>query len=349
MLLTRDQFREAVFARDKHLCVICGSAAVDAHHIMERRLWPDGGYYLDNGASVCEVCHLKAEATKITCEELRVRAGIQKAIFPQHLYDDTRYDKWGNPYVEGDPLHRRYKGELYHDESVAKVLFGYNDPGVFFPYVKYPRTYHLPWSPGGTDDDKRMLKADTDLLLEQDVVVTIKMDGENTNMYPDHIHARSLDSKRAADRDWVKNLWASIKHEIPTGWRLCGENLFAKHSIGYESLLSYFLLFSIWNDKNECLSWPETVEWAALLGLPTVPVLYQGKWQGVQDIEGQFKRYQEEHEEEHEGYVVRPVGSFRLKDFRKVVGKYVRANHVVQHARHWRRSAIEQNKMRVDE
>jgi len=43
-LLTRDQFRDGVFARDGRRCVICQSAGpLDAHHIVERRLWPDGG------------------------------------------------------------------------------------------------------------------------------------------------------------------------------------------------------------------------------------------------------------------------------------------------------------------
>lgn len=45
-LLTRDVFRRSVFARDNHTCVVCGEPAHDAHYIMERRLWPDGGSYL---------------------------------------------------------------------------------------------------------------------------------------------------------------------------------------------------------------------------------------------------------------------------------------------------------------
>lgn len=35
-LLTRDQFREGVFARDNYKCVFCDKPAVDAHHILER-------------------------------------------------------------------------------------------------------------------------------------------------------------------------------------------------------------------------------------------------------------------------------------------------------------------------
>ncbi len=44
-LLTRAAFRAAVFARDGGRCVICGAVAVDPHHILDRALWPDGGYY----------------------------------------------------------------------------------------------------------------------------------------------------------------------------------------------------------------------------------------------------------------------------------------------------------------
>ena len=64
--LTREQFRNAVFARDKHKCVLCGKPAVDAHHIMERKLWEDGGYYIENGASVCADCHWKCERNEVS-------------------------------------------------------------------------------------------------------------------------------------------------------------------------------------------------------------------------------------------------------------------------------------------
>src|SRR5271168_2324564 len=97
ILLTRDAFREAVFARDGHGCVTCGMTGQDAHHIIERRLFPDGGYYLDNGATLCEKHHILAEQTILTCEEIRESAGIKTIILPPHLYSDQRYEKWGNP------------------------------------------------------------------------------------------------------------------------------------------------------------------------------------------------------------------------------------------------------------
>ena len=125
---------------------------------------------------------------------------------------------------------------------------------------KYPRTFHLPWSRSRTDDDKILRTVRH--FEGKEVVVTEKLDGENTTLYRNHIHARSLDSKDHASRHWVKMLHGTISFHIPEGWRICGENVYALHSIYYEQLTSYFYVFSIWNENNECLSWDETVEWA---------------------------------------------------------------------------------------
>lgn len=95
-LFSRDEFRTKVFERDNHTCVFCPNKASDAHHIIERRLWADEGYYLNNGASVCPKHHLDCEATIISVEEVRAACNIQNVILPEHLYSDQRYDKWGN-------------------------------------------------------------------------------------------------------------------------------------------------------------------------------------------------------------------------------------------------------------
>src|SRR5215831_10269753 len=118
-LLSRDEFRNGVLRRDGHRCVICGAPAVDAHHIIERRLFGDGGYYLDNGASVCREHHLKAESTQLSCDEIREAAGIRTVVLPQHFYPDQPVDKWGNPIL---PDGRRLRGELFDDPNVQKVI-----------------------------------------------------------------------------------------------------------------------------------------------------------------------------------------------------------------------------------
>ena len=96
-LLTREQFRRAAFERDGYRCVLCHDGATEVHHIMERRLFADGGYYLNNAASVCNPCHMRCEQTLVSVEEVREAAGIREVVLPDHLYRDQRYDKWGNP------------------------------------------------------------------------------------------------------------------------------------------------------------------------------------------------------------------------------------------------------------
>lgn len=202
-LLTRDAFREGVFYRDSHTCVFCDKPAVDAHHIIERRLWPDGGYYMENGASVCEEHHLKCESTEISAEIVREVCRIPRVVLPPHLYDDQAYDKWGNIVL---PSGQRLKGELFFDESVQKILEQGGVLHLFTGLVKYPRTHHLPWSENITDDDRIMSSLKE--FIGTRVIVTEKMDGENTTMYKDTVHAGSVDSGNHPSRNWVKNFGA---------------------------------------------------------------------------------------------------------------------------------------------
>lgn len=336
-LLTRDDFRNGVFARDNNLCVVCGHEAYDAHHIIERRLWEDGGYYLDNGASVCPLCHIRAEKTLISVEELRRAAGITTVCVPECLYDDGVYDKWGNPIL---PDGTRLPGPLYYDTSVQKILRAGGVLNQFRTHWKYPRTLHLPWSGGKdqTSDEKEIPSLDK--LAGGEIVVTEKMDGENTTMYSDFIHARSVESASHPSRSWVKNLHAQICADIPVGYRVCGENLYARHSIGYDDLDTYFMVFSVWH-RDVCLSWDDTVEWAELLGLQTVPVLYRGAWN-----EKLLREFADALDtDRHEGYVVRRADGFFARDFPISVAKYVRPNHVTTSG-HWMAGKVERNELR---
>lgn len=339
-LLTRDEFRESVLERDNHRCVICGANEdLSAHHIIERRLWVAehefGGYFLDNGASLCHEHHIAAEQTTLSCDDIRRVVGITKILHPEQFYDDVELDKWGN-YIQ--PNGTRLRGELFYDESVQKILKAGNVLSLFVDYVKYPRTFHLPWSNPSKDD--KALK-DTSYFDGQEVVVSVKLDGENTTMYRDYIHARSLTPLVGQDRGVVKALHASIAADIPEGWRICCENVYAKHSIHYTNLESYVAVFSIWNEKNVCLSWDETLEWTQLLGLFTVPVVYRG----IFDENFLHTWYDGTYcGNECEGYVVRLANSFNYQDFRKSVAKFVRQNHVTS-SNHWRHQQIVANQL----
>jgi hypothetical protein len=330
-LLTRDEFREAVFARDNHKCVICKNEGQDAHHILERRLFENGGYFLSNGATLCGKHHIEAEQTTLSVEEIRKASGIIAPALPEHFYPDEQYDKWGNIIL---PNGTRTKGELFNDESVQKILKQGNVLQLFTNYVKYPRTLHFPWSPGATDDDR--IHKDLSAFIGEDIVITEKMDGENTSLYSDYYHARSLDSNSHPSQSWSRGFHAKFGYNIPQGWRICAENLYAKHSIEYKNLESYLLVFSIWNAYNRCFSWDDTVEYCKLLDLKHVPVIYRGKWNE--------KLIKSLNIEDTEGYVIRVARAFEFAEFRKVIGKYVRPNHV-QTTHHWKSQKIQANNL----
>lgn len=113
--------------------------------------------------------------------------------------------------------------------------------------IKYPRTLHCPWSDGINSDDK--IHKDMSLFFNKEIVVTEKMDGENTTCYFDgYTHARSIDSKYHESRNWLKNFWNERCWSLPKYYRICGENLYAQHSILYNNLESYFYGFSLWKD-----------------------------------------------------------------------------------------------------
>lgn len=95
----RRKFRETCLKRDKLACVMCRVQAksfeeaeklFDVHHITDRSLMPHGGYVLENGITLCENDHQKAEeyhSTGIACLEYsiedlykKINSNLEKAI-----------------------------------------------------------------------------------------------------------------------------------------------------------------------------------------------------------------------------------------------------------------------------
>ncbi len=152
-----------------------------------------------------------------------------------------------------------------------------------------------------------------------------------TSIYNNYLHARSLDSTNHPSRNWIKQFASEkIFGHLPGGWRICGENLFAKHSIHYQDLTSYFYAFSIWSQNNIALGWDESIEWFELLGLEYVPVIYRGQY----DLDAIIKAF-EPYKYNHEGFVVRLSAAIEYDQFNTSFAKYVRANHVQPNAEHW--------------
>lgn len=212
---------------------------------------------------------------------------------------------------------------------------------------KFPRIAHCPWSEGVSQDDK--LHPDMDYFKGRQVLGTIKMDGENTTMSRDYIHARSVDSGHHESRAWVKQYWARIKYQFPDKWRFCGENLYAEHSIAYRNLESYFYLFMIWNENNVALGWDDTATIAMSLNITQVPVFYRGLFDPAM-IHLRFNDFKSESKDPVEGYVVRVLDPILYdetgKGFFKSMFKWVRKDHV-QTDSHWMSKSLIPNRLAI--
>lgn len=206
--------------------------------------------------------------------------------------------------------------------------------------TKYPRTEHLSFSESLGGDD--ILGRD-DIFLNKNIVVTEKLCGECSTFYHDgYSHARSLDSKHHPSRSFFKTLVSEKFFLLPYGYRVCGENVYAKHSIFYDKLSSYFYIFAIYDDNNFCLSWDDTEFWAEELKIPTVPVLYRGIWN--EDKVKALIKTESKFGKEKEGFVVRLENGFTYEDHS--VRKFVRKNHV-QTSNHWMNEEIVKNKLDI--
>lgn len=202
---------------------------------------------------------------------------------------------------------------------------------------KYPKTPHMPFSETITSDDKKLNNMNH--FNNREIVITEKMDGENTTIYRDYYHARSLDSIHRDYHSWLLLYMRKFQYILSSNARICGEYLYAKHSIEYNNLLNYFQVFSIWEDEK-CLDWESTKNICDKQELTMVPELYIGIYN--EDV---VKRIAKEViDRGGEGIVIRSTASFNYDDFDKNVAKYVRANHV-QTDEHWTKGKIERNKL----
>jgi hypothetical protein len=206
---------------------------------------------------------------------------------------------------------------------------------------KHYRTYHFPWSEGVSSDD-RVLDS-TDQFNTHRVVITEKRDGECTTLYPDgYVHARSIDGNNHPWQSVIKAIWRERCYELPKGWRIVGENLYAQHTLRYDDLVDWIEIFAIITENNTVLSWKDTIEWCELLCLQTVPVLWEGIWD-----ECKIKNIQHHlNLEIKEGYVCRISKSFEASQWNYWVGKFVRKGHV-QTDEHWTKNWVPNSRGKI--
>lgn len=223
---------------------------------------------------------------------------------------------------------------------------------------KYGRTYHYPFSPGTTSDDRINHQYWEQVSQIGEVVHTEKLDGENTCLNQYGVFARSHAAPTVHPwAHYLKERWHLIKNDLGD-LEIFGENLYAIHSIRYEQLAHHFFVFGI-RELDQWLSWEEVKFYADLLDFPTVPELkiveplsqkiYEKTALLLVDQSSCFDSF-EMHTQSPcimEGIVSRNTAAYKVGDFKKNVFKYVRKDHVKtdEHwTRNWKRAPLKWEK-----
>jgi hypothetical protein len=190
------------------------------------------------------------------------------------------------------------------------------------------------------------------------LVITEKMDGSNTSLESGGCYARTHAAAPGhLSFDALKALHATLKYSIPERTQVFGEWCYAQHSIPYDSLPGYFLMFGIRelhigsNDEEFPFwySWGELENWAINLGLPTVPILFKGTVSSVKELQELTESLVKQPSAcgtIREGVVVRIADVFSDEHFSKYVMKWVRKDHV-QTSDHWKDQEIIKNKLKI--
>ena len=220
---------------------------------------------------------------------------------------------------------------------------------------KYGRTYHYPFSPGTTSDDRIAHDYWDHLQRIPNLIHTEKLDGENNCLSKFGVFARSHAAPTTSP--WTESLrrfWQLVKHDLGD-LEIFGENLYAIHSIEYRKLEHHFYVFGI-REQDKWLNWEETQFYANMLDLPTIPVIrteitpkerepFEVRMLMLVNGPGAFDPYDvyDQKVTTMEGVVSRNADSYAVDAFAQNVFKYVRKGHVKtdEHwIRNWKRAPL---------
>jgi hypothetical protein len=230
---TGQQFNELTLERDGHKCLFCAETKdLEIHHILDRSLFEDGGYYLNNASTLCPEHHLFAEQGNLSCRQIRERIPVNDIILPKGYDTSLEYNKWGKPIRE---------------------------------LIKYPRTTHVEGSSLQRGDGKNTIPFSE--LMGKNLVVEAKIDGANTGISFNsdcelklQCRGHFLDGKG----DWPEfdpfKSWAftwknQLFDVLSDRYIMYGEWMAAFHSIYYDLLPHWFMEFDIYDkERQEFLS-----------------------------------------------------------------------------------------------
>lgn len=219
-------------------------------------------------------------------------------------------------------------------------------------FFRFPHTPHLAWlGPGEPRDDKVLSAVEAAALLAGEVVVEEKLDGANLGLSlgPDgrlraqnrgHYLVEPYSGQFARLAYWFALHAESITSELNGDLILFGEWCAARHSLAYESLPDWLLVFDVYDLHNRYF-WTSARrnQLVHRMGLSDVPRVAQGRHslaQLKQLLAGQPSHYRQG---PMEGLVIRRESMERCESRAKLV----RADFTQAMGEHWRKRTLEWN------
>ncbi len=224
-------------------------------------------------------------------------------------------------------------------------------------FFRYPHTPHIAWLGEGVPRDDKVLAPDeVRALLAGDVVVEEKLDGANLglSLAPDgSLRVQNRGQYLVAPHAgqfarlpaWLAQHEAELRAALTPDRILFGEWCAARHSLDYTALPDWFLLFDVYDRAaDKFCSTTRRNALAMQAGLATVPQV----WRGHATLD-QLKALVNDTPSRYrsgplEGVVIRRESA----DGCEACAKLVRAQFTQVIDDHWRRRAVEWNRVAVD-
>lgn len=225
-------------------------------------------------------------------------------------------------------------------------------------FFRYPHTPHLVWlGEGSPRDDKVLSPAEADDLLARRVVVEEKLDGANLGLSV--TPAGQLRMQNRGDYlnvpyagqfarlpEWLVRNEERVFDALTPDLIVFGEWVAARHSLDYESLPDWWLVFDVYDLRVQRFwSAPRRDAWAGALGLPCVPRVFQGRTI-LESLKEILMRHPSKYREgSMEGLVIRADEA----DWSIARAKVVRADFAQAIAAHWRNRPLVWNRRRTNQ
>jgi ATP-dependent RNA circularization protein (DNA/RNA ligase family) len=225
---------------------------------------------------------------------------------------------------------------------------------VSHEFFRFPHTPHLAWLGPGTPRDDKVLAADeAAALLAGEVVVEEKLDGANLGVSlagdgmlrlqnrGQYLHPPFTGQFQRLG-GWLAAHEPALRRDLSPGLILFGEWCAARHSVGYDRLPDWWIVFDVYDLAQQCFfSTLRRNALAARMGLAVVREVLRGRTTLTQlttRLSAEPSRYRAG---PIEGFVIRKETS----DWLLARGKLVHPGFVQSIGEHWRRRRIEWNRV----